>query len=483
MTSQNPITHDLGRVLAGDLAGQAIALVRGLVIPLIVTPARYGLWRILLIVWQYGAYLHLGSFALLNRELPSLFVAGEMGRVSEMRQIAFWGTMTVAFIVAIGLIVFSLSPAVGTDAELLWALRISAVGLLGQQLFAYVMLDFRVRARFGAMSLVGSCQAAAALIFMVPLGYIAGVPGLAGGMALAAVMAGAGFGRMVVFESPRFKPIDFLRQVLKGTPLSALPFLNVTINSVGQIVSASMLGFEAAGFYGIGVMIGTVVYAIPKALGLVLYPRYLASYAAIEDPIQTAALLRRSLRVTSVMSTLAVCGAAILLAPIYHYVFPVYLPALSSNYALLAMMPFLSYALVLQNALLALRLHKRVIQLQVSFIALSAGLSAAGAFAFQDIRWVALGVMVANTGYGLSAMWLALDATRTGGQSTLREFLLELCPIVFVGGVTISMITFWKPSGNLSSWLIVTIGEFLILSPAAVFLVLRLWRNYRKTSY
>jgi hypothetical protein len=147
------------------------------------------------------------------------------------------------------------------------------------------------------------------------------------------------------------------------------------------------------------------------------------------------------------------------------------------------MMPFLSYALVLQNALLALRLHKRVIQLQISFIALSVGLSAAGAFSFQDVKWVALGVMMANMGYGLSVMWLALDATRTGDRSTLREFLLELCPIAFVGGVTIAMIVFWIPTGNFSSWLIVIIGQFLILSPAAAFLMLKLWRNYRSTVY
>jgi len=479
MISRKPVTHDLGRVLAGDFAGQAVALVRGLAIPLLVTPGRYGLWRILLVVWQYGAYLHLGSFALLNRELPSLFSTGETGRISELRRTAFWGTMAVASLAAIGLIVFSFSPAVAGDSGLIWALRISGLGLIAQQIFFYVMVDFRVQAKFGQMSLLVCCQAVAALVFMIPFGYIAGVPGLAAGMTLAAILAVAGFGRKAVFEPPRFEPVGFLRQASKGVPLSALPFLNTTISSVGQIVAAGMLGLEATGFYGIGVMIGTVVYAIPRALGLVLYPRYLASYASSEDPIPTAGLLRRSLRVTSVMSILAACGAAILLAPTYRYVFPSYLPALPSTYALLVMMPFLSYALVLQNALIALRLHKRVIRLQLGFIALSAFLSTAGALFFQDVKWIALGVMVANTGYGLSVMWLALDATRTGGQSTCMEILLELRPVVFVGGITIAMITLWKPSENFSSWLIVTIGQLLILSPIAAFMVLRLWRTVR----
>ena len=46
------IARDLGKVLAGDVGGQIVALVRGMVVPLLVTPASYGLWRILLLVWQ-----------------------------------------------------------------------------------------------------------------------------------------------------------------------------------------------------------------------------------------------------------------------------------------------------------------------------------------------------------------------------------------------------------------------------------------------
>jgi len=64
-----PIRRHLGSVLAGNLGVQLVGLVRGILIPLLVTPPQYGMWRLVLIVWQYGAYMHLGSFALLNREL------------------------------------------------------------------------------------------------------------------------------------------------------------------------------------------------------------------------------------------------------------------------------------------------------------------------------------------------------------------------------------------------------------------------------
>jgi O-antigen/teichoic acid export membrane protein len=473
------IVNDLGKVLAGNVGGQIIGLVRGLVVPLLVTPAGYGLWRILLLVWQYGVYLHLGSFALLNRDLPGFLAREAHGRVSEIRQTAFWGAMATASLVAIGLGVFSMTPASGADFGGAWALRISAIGLVAQQVFLYLMVDFRVHSQFGRMSLLGFCQAVAALVFMIPLGYVAGVPGFASGMTLATVLAVAAFGRRSAFEPPKLDLRAFLGQAARGIPLSGLPFLNTTITSVGQIVAAAILGLEATGFYGLGVMIGTFVYAIPRALGMVLYPRYLESVAVTEDPTDIGILLRRSIAVTSVMGTLTVCGIAVFLDPIYRYVFPSYLSALGSSYALLAMMPTLSYALVLQNALLALRLHRRAIFLQLGFIALSTGLSLTGAFVFGDVKWVALGVMVANTGYGLGAMWLALSATRQPDRNPLREILFELRPALVMGSVTIAMVVLWMPADELSSRVLVSLGQLLVLSPAAVFFGLRLLRARR----
>jgi len=474
------IARDLGKVLTGDVGGQIVALVRGMVVPLLVTPARYGLWRILLLVWQYGLYLNLGSFELLNRDLPGFLAREEHGRFSTMRQAAFWGTMATSSIVAVGIIVFSVLPVSGTDLAQLWALRISAIGVIAQQVFLYLIVNFRVRSQFGSMSLLGFLNATFALIFMIPLGYTAGVPGLAAGLALATLLSVVAFGRLSIFEPPKLDLRAFVGQALRGVPLSSLPFLNTTITSVGQIVAAGILGLEAAGFYGLAAMVGTVVYAIPRALGRVLYPRYLESMALGEGPAEIGRLLRRSLAITSITSVLAACGVSVFLDLIYRTVFPSYLPALGSTYALLAMMPFLSYALVLQNALLALRLHKRAIRLQLGFISLSTCLSLVGAFATGDVKWVALGVMVANVGYGLGAMWLALSATRQPDRNPLVEVISESWPVLLLGSLTIGIIALWSPTDELSSQIMVPVGRLLVLSPIAIFFGLRLLRMQRE---
>jgi O-antigen/teichoic acid export membrane protein len=340
------------------------------------------------------------------------------------------------------------------------------------------MMDHRVHSRFGSMSLLGFSKGVAALVFMLPLAWLAGVPGLAAGMTLASLVAAVAFGRRSAFDPPQIDLPGFLRQAAQGLPLSSVPFFNTMLSSVGPIVAAAVLGLEATGFYGLGVMIGTAVYAVPRALGLVLYPRYLSSYAT-DDPARIGNLLRRSLNLTTVLTTAAVCGAAILLRPLYEFVFPKYLPALNSNYALLAMMPFLAYALVVQNALLALRLHSRLITIQIVCVLLSAVLSFLGARLTGDVTWMAVGVMAANMVYGIAAMWLALTATAVSDRRPALEFLRELQPIALMGLPTLAMITLWKPTGDLTSQILVCAAQLLLMAPVLALYAWPLWRSFR----
>jgi O-antigen/teichoic acid export membrane protein len=396
-------------------------------------------------------------------------VKGERARWVQARQNAFWGTITVTAIVAASLLGFGMMGGEKDRAERVWALGILSVGLIAQQVSLYVLVQFRVESLFAKMSLQGFVESLAGLILMLPLAVVAGVPGLALGMTVATGVAAALFARKSMFDRPRLELRAFVRQAVDGAPLSILPFLNATIATVGQIVVAWALGIEAAGFYGLGLMMGMVVYAIPNAIGLVLYPRYLTSYANTSDRPYIRRLLRRSVRVTTVVCTSTVCLGAVLLNPLYHTLFPRYVAALTTAYALIAMMPFVAYALVLQNALIALRKHSQLIAIQVAAVALSAGLALVGAFLMESVAWVAIGVMLANVGSGIATLWLGLSATRDNLTSPLRETLLELTPVILLGGVTVWMVHSQGPWNGKPSRLILTSELFGLLAFVAAF--------------
>jgi O-antigen/teichoic acid export membrane protein len=459
------IRSDLSKLLTGNLGAQAIAILRGMIVPLLVSPNQFGFWRLVLLVWQYGLFLHGGSFSLLNRELPGMLSVGEHETASRMRQTGFWGSMLLAGVAAVMLVGFTFLPLAGEETDRLWALRLTAIGLMMQIVMMYVRLDHRVHSRFGRVSLVILAHGLGSLLFMIPLAHFYGVPGLAGGMLLATTFSVVAFGRRDAFERPHVEVKSCIRMALEGAPISSVLFLNTAIASIGQIASASILGLEASGFYGLGMMIGTVVYAIPRALGNVLYPRYLEAYALAKDPRQAGPLMRRSLRVISTTTAIIVCSAAILLDPVFTNVFPEYLPGLNATYALIAMMPFLSYALVLQNALLAFRLHLRVITLQLFFAAVSAALSVGFGLMFNEITWIA--IAISTIGYGLSTLWLTFVAIGSVDRSPLRETICELPPIALMGASTVMMIVFWKPEENLASKILVPMAQLVALSPIA----------------
>jgi O-antigen/teichoic acid export membrane protein len=456
-------------VLASNFGVQLVGVVRGFAIPFLVSPSQYGIWRLVLIVWQYGAYLHLGTFALLNREMPEMIVKGKQASLIPLRQTAFWGTMAVSAIVVGLLVTFNILIPETARPEQTWAMGIASVGLIAQQVSLYVLVLFRVESRFGEMSMQGFIEAFAGLLLMIPLVLVIGVPGLALGLTLASIVATALFARLKMFDPPRLHIRAFVRQAKAGAPLSSLPFLNATIASVGQVVTASALGIEAAGLYGIGLVMGMIVYAVPNAVGMVLYPRYLTSYATESDHSEVGRLVRRSVKVTSAVCISAVCLGAVLLQPVYRTFFPRYVAALSTSYILMAMMPFVAYALVLQNALIALRKHTQVIAIQGAAVVLSAVLSVVGAFAFRSVVWVAIGVMVANILSGLATLWLGFSATRIAGRSPTREIVAELAPVILLGTATLAMIKAQNSFPNKPSLGLVGAEFFVVVALVTVF--------------
>jgi len=83
------IAKDSAKFLIGNFVVLFIGALRGLVFPKIVAPDDYGLWRLVFVAWQFGMFLHLGSFAYLNRELPGLIAVGKWKEVAEIQQMGY----------------------------------------------------------------------------------------------------------------------------------------------------------------------------------------------------------------------------------------------------------------------------------------------------------------------------------------------------------------------------------------------------------
>ena len=213
MSDKQQISRDSALLLVGTMAGQVIGLGRGLIVPQLVSPAQYGLWRLIKLIWQYGFYLHLGSMPTLNRELPGLAAKDRWDDYKRMRRTGLWGTLLVTVLgtcLGIGWTYTAWAPESTVE---LWAIRLAFLGIVAQQLVNYQQTMFRVRSEFGLLTVTDVAKALLGAVLMVWLGYLWGVRGLVWGMVLAlGIVAFASFFR-VRYDPPILPGEDFLRPI------------------------------------------------------------------------------------------------------------------------------------------------------------------------------------------------------------------------------------------------------------------------------
>lgn len=475
--SRPKILRDSGNVLVGSVGAQALAVARGLVIPILVTPVQYGLWRIVLLAWQYGLYLHAGSFALLNRELPGLRALDKLDEARRMRETAFWGTMAVSTMACLGLVAWSMRPSLHAAPETAWSIRITGLGLIAQQIWLYQGYLFRVRQQFGRLAVATFANAALALVGMAALAPTWGVAGLAGGMFASMIVVALACTRWAGTEPLALRPRVFARMAAEGFPLTVLPLMTTAIRSAGPIVAAAVLGLEATGFIGIGLMFGTIVFAVPKTLATVLYPRYLTRYAKTGKASDLGRPLRISIGLTAKVTPLVAGGAVVALEPLFRLVFPKYLPALMATYLLLVMMPFLAFSVVAQPLLLTLRRHWTLLVIMVIALVLTVAAAWAGALIEPTAAGVASGVCLVNSLFGIAVLSFSLAWTSDGERAIWPEVLGYLLPSVVAAVIIGGMMFIPTSEPNSTMYFLITGGRLLLVSAVGLWVLLRVWRQ------
>ncbi len=441
MSDRKKIARDSAYMLAGSLAGQAFGLLRGLIIPALFSPAQYGMWRNIKLIWQYGLYLHLGSMPTLNRELPGLAATERWEEHDRQRRAGLWGGLFVTTI-AIALVLLATlgdwMPASPGDA---WAVRIAVLGLLAQQFQTYQQMIFRVRSEFGLLTLTDVAKGLLGLLLVVGLGWLWGVLGMVLGFvgALSAVAVASFF--RVPYDRPQLPDGVFAGQIRQGLPLMSISFLAVAIDTSGQVITND-LNLTQAGYFGIALMFGSMIYALPKVLNKVLYPRFLAAFArGGGSRKETGALMRLSLRLTAVTAAPAAAVGALVAGPFFTLWYTRYEPALPVAYVLILSMTVVSLRYAVQNALIAIRRHNALITLQVAALVLSYGLGWAGAAQTGDATGVAVGVAAASSSVAVLVVGLALVGTGSTAAAACREVLLLLTPIAVLTAITVGAIS------------------------------------------
>jgi len=72
------ILKDSTSLLLGRLVQMFLQLINGLIIPKLISPIQFGLWRSVFMIYQYATFSNLGTYAAIGVEMPYLKGKGDL---------------------------------------------------------------------------------------------------------------------------------------------------------------------------------------------------------------------------------------------------------------------------------------------------------------------------------------------------------------------------------------------------------------------
>jgi O-antigen/teichoic acid export membrane protein len=273
VTSRFRLLRDTVGYSASALVAQGIGLVTGLWVARLMSPADMGIWNFVSLVLIYGAYVDFGVLSAMGRDLPFQLGQGHTAEAERLEGAARTATLAGAGLAAFALIV--ISPFVFVDSPATQTgLRLMALVLVLQQAYTFHRTVLRAHNKFPELS---RQQALMAVITAgCALAGVAwwGVTGrMAGALAANAAIVAYALARDPWRRLPRFKRGVMWALVRVGVPITLSGFILALVTSVDRVMVKAFLGNEQLGYFGLALLLTSLVSLVPMMASQVLYPR------------------------------------------------------------------------------------------------------------------------------------------------------------------------------------------------------------------
>ena len=277
--SRKKILKDWGGYASSQYVARVSTMVRGFVAAKLLGPGEYGNWVALLLIYQLGAYVHLGILSGMTREIPF-----ELGREDdeEARRYRDSGFTAVLGLSTLFILVLTLVDFVswnGYTPLSRFALPAAGVAVLLQNLTFLYHNIFRAHEKIGPISMSWTIQGVTNLAFSIPMVIFYGVYGL-----FIALVASNIVTVLYLRHSAdwRFRLLPLWghmwRLLQRGLPIMAYLFVGILLAQVDRLVIVSLLSRESLGYYGIAAMVGGMLRYITTSASFVLFPKYLSKF-------------------------------------------------------------------------------------------------------------------------------------------------------------------------------------------------------------
>ena len=243
----------------------------------ILIPSEYGIWSTLTLIISLSSILCFGTVETLVKQVP--YYLGESN--NEMVKKIDGGVLASIFFSSGVLLFFSFffifSSFGFVNRSLVHYVQITLITAAVSLFTCFFYYRLSAFSCFKEVSILNSSRAFITFFIVIMLGWKWHLTGMIVGGLLVEIALLA----LSIILNKRLNrsvfllfDISLLWDLIKiGFPITMVWWVYMVMTSIGRIISISMLGKTATGYYSLGVSIVSLIIVVPAAIGQVLYPQ------------------------------------------------------------------------------------------------------------------------------------------------------------------------------------------------------------------
>lgn len=303
---KNKIFKDSSVLLFGRLVQMLLQLINGLLIPKLISPLKYGLWRSLFIIYQYATFSNLGTYAAIGVEMPYLQGKAEQIKKERIKNNTFYFNVFISLFLGLCLIISSFFTYGQYSSFYRKGFVLFSILIFFTNISDYYLQISRIEKQFKLLSTLTIIQVLSNLIlsFFLLNKYENELL-----LAISIIFSNLLLLSLAIpkFGIPKFFNIELkeiFRLIRFGFPLLFNGILLELFRSVDQLLIVFFFKPEAIGYYGLAIAIQRIGFLIPGVLASTTMPHIYEEYGKTGDINKIASLFEKSLILISIICTL-----------------------------------------------------------------------------------------------------------------------------------------------------------------------------------
>lgn len=321
------------------LIAKSIGTFRSILTAKILQPSDYGIWITVLLITSYAPIVSFGTVEALLKRFPYYIGMGELSKAKELENGVLGSIiLSTALLVLVG---FTFHRFIDSQSleSLLPIVRLMVIASALSFYSAFFYNQFKAHQNFKIVSIIDMSRSVLTFLLVVSFSWFWGLRGTVFGFFIneliicvfSAILSNSICGRLAL----NFNLSLIGNLIRTGFPITIIWWIFIVQTSADRIISMSMLGKTATGYYGLGVALVSIIILLPQAVGQVLYPRVNEKLGECSRQQDLSGLVIEPARALSLLLPVMI-GVLVLISPIiYNQVLPKYSNGLASAQILL----------------------------------------------------------------------------------------------------------------------------------------------------